>query len=90
MARAGHNSIDQTVKDRLRSFVDRVERLADEMAALRTDTKEIYVEANSAGFDVKAIKEVVRIRKKDAGDFAEFLAQVNTYRRALGEEEIGL
>lgn len=53
---------------RLKSFVERIERLEEEKAALGADIREVYSEAHGAGFDVKTIRRVVRERKLDAAD----------------------
>jgi uncharacterized protein (UPF0335 family) len=70
--------------DRLRSIVDRIERIHEERKALGQDVSDIYSEAKSAGFDVKALKELIRIRAKDAGEQEEMETLVDVYRRALG------
>lgn len=67
-AAVGHNSFNG---DRLKSLVERIERLEAEKAALADDIKEIYSEAKSAGYDVKIIRQVIRIRKMDKADRAE-------------------
>ena len=54
--------------DRLRSIVDRIERLEEERKALGADIKDIYSEAKSAGFDVKALRQLIRIRKQEAAE----------------------
>ena len=71
MSGAGHNSGDQPTQeqvgiasDRLRSLVDRIERLEEERKALGSDIKDIYAEAKSAGFDVKVLRHLIRIRKQ--------------------------
>lgn len=69
---------------RLLSYVERVERLEEEKAALQTDIKEIYAEAKSADFDVKAIKALVKIRKKDEKERQAEEYIVEQYRKALG------
>ena len=69
---------------RLLSYVERVERLEEEKAALQTDIKEIYAEAKSSNFDVKAIKELVKIRKKDEKERQAEEYIVDQYRKALG------
>lgn len=70
--------------DRLRSLVDRIERLEEERKAIGADIKDIYAEAKSAGFDVKALRHVVRLRKHEASDVEEMETLVDVYRRALG------
>ena len=69
---------------RLLSYVERVERLEEEKAALQNDIKEIYAEAKASNFDVKAIKELVKIRKKDEQERQAEEYIVEQYREALG------
>ena len=69
---------------RLLAYVERVERLEEEKAALQTDIKEIYAEAKASNFDVKAIKELVKIRKKDELERQAEEYIVEQYRKALG------
>lgn len=71
-------------KDRLRSFVERVERLEEEMKALSDDRKEVYAEAKGEGFDVKTMREVIRLRKLDKADLCERDAMLDLYKAALG------
>ena len=52
-------------KDQLRTIVARIERLEEEKAALATDLREVYAEAKGNGFDVKALRAVIRLRKQD-------------------------
>jgi uncharacterized protein (UPF0335 family) len=68
---------------RLRSIVERIERLEEEKAALAGDIREIYSEAKSAGFDVKVLRQIVRLRKLDKTDRQEQEALLDTYMRAL-------
>jgi uncharacterized protein (UPF0335 family) len=70
--------------DRLRSLVDRIERLEEERKALGNDIKDIYAEAKSAGFDVKVLRQLIRIRKQEAADVEEQETLLDLYRRALG------
>ncbi len=70
--------------DRLRSIIDRIERLEEERKALGSDIKDIYVEANSAGFDVKVIRQLIRLRKQEPNDVEEQEMLLDVYRRALG------
>lgn len=70
--------------DRLRSLVDRIERLEEERKALSSDIKDIYAEAKSAGFDVKALRQLIRIRKQEAAEVEELETLLDLYRRALG------
>lgn len=70
--------------DRLRSIIERVERLEEEKKALSSDIKDIMAEAKSAGFDVKVIRQVLRIRKQEPADVEEQETLLDLYRRALG------
>lgn len=70
--------------DRLRSIVERIERLEEERKALGEDIKDIYAEAKSAGFDVKVLRQLIRIRKQEAAEVEEQETMLDLYRRALG------
>ena len=70
--------------DRLRSIVDRIERLEEERKALSGDIKDIYAEAKSAGFDVKVLRQLIRIRKQEPAEVEEQETMLDVYRRALG------
>lgn len=70
--------------DRLRGIVNRIERLEEERKALGSDIKDIYAEAKSAGFDVKALRQLIRIRKHEAAEIEELETLLDAYRRALG------
>jgi uncharacterized protein (UPF0335 family) len=69
---------------RLRSFIERVERLEEEKAALGADIREVYAEAKGDGFDVKTMRQIVRLRKLDSSDRAEQEALLDLYKVALG------
>ncbi len=71
--------------DRLRSFIERVERLEEEKAAIMNDVKEVYAEAKGEGYDVKIMRQVVRIRKMDRADRQEAEALLDLYLSAIGE-----
>ena len=70
--------------ERLKSFIERIERLEEEKRALAEDIKEVYSEAKGAGFDVKTMRQVIRIRRLDEDDRDEQEALLDTYKRALG------
>jgi uncharacterized protein (UPF0335 family) len=70
-------------KDRLRSFIERVERLEEEKKALTDDIKEVYAEAKGEGFCTKTMRTVVRLRKLDKADFQEAEAMLDTYLRGM-------
>ncbi|MBV9747880.1 MAG: DUF2312 domain-containing protein [Acetobacteraceae bacterium] len=70
--------------DRLRSLIERIERLEEERKALAGDIKDIYAEAKSAGFDVKVIRQIIRIRAQEPAEVEEQENLLDVYRRALG------
>ena len=70
--------------DRLRSLVDRIERLEEERKALGGDIRDIYAEAKSAGFDVKVLRQLIRVRRQEPADVEEQETLLDVYRRALG------
>jgi uncharacterized protein (UPF0335 family) len=70
--------------DRLRSLVERIERLEEERKALAGDIKDIYAEAKSAGFDVKVLRQVIRLRRQDQAEVEEQESLLDLYKRALG------
>lgn len=92
LAGLGHNSGDAGANEdrhglaveRLRSLVDRIERLEEERKALGNDIKDIYAEAKSAGFDTKVLRQLIRVRKQEAAEVEEQEVLLDTYRRALG------
>jgi uncharacterized protein (UPF0335 family) len=70
--------------ERLKSFIERIERLEEEKRALAADIKEVYSEAKGVGFDIKTMREIIRIRRMDEDDLDEREALLDTYKRALG------
>jgi uncharacterized protein (UPF0335 family) len=70
--------------DRLRRIIERIERLEEERKALGSDIKDIYAEAKSAGFDVKVLRQLISIRKKEPAEVEEQESLLDVYRRALG------
>lgn len=72
--------------DRLRSILDRIERLEEEKAGLTADIREVYAEAKGSGFDSKVMRQIVRLRKMDSADRQEQEALLEVYRRAIGLE----
>ena len=71
-------------KDHLKAFVERVERLEEEKKAIADDVRDVYAEAKSNGFDVKALRTVVKLRKQDVNERKEQEAILETYLHALG------
>ena len=78
-------SLDSSGQERLRSFIQRVERLEADKAEVMADIKEVYAEAKSMGFDTKIMRQVVRIRKMDSQDRSEQEAVLDLYLHATGD-----
>lgn len=70
--------------EQLRQLVERVERLEEEKKNVAEDIKQVYSEAKSAGFDVKTIREIIKLRRVEASELEEQEYLLDTYRRALG------
>lgn len=79
MTEQGHNSFAQ-----LKSIVERVERLNEDKKAISDDISDVYAEAKGSGFDVKALRTVIRLRAQDSNERAEQEAILETYKAALG------
>lgn len=75
---------ESVAADQLRAFVERIERVEEEIKGLNGDKRDIYAEAKSCGFDTKAIKKIVAIRRKDVAERQEEDAILETYMQALG------
>jgi uncharacterized protein (UPF0335 family) len=71
-------------KDHLKAFVERVERLQAEKKAISDDIRDVYAEAKANGFDIKALRTIVRLRKQDVEDRREQETILATYMHALG------
>lgn len=71
--------------ERLRSFIERVERLEEEKAVIAGDIKEVYAEAKGEGYDTKTLRQVIRLRKMDRAERQEREALLDLYLSALGE-----
>ena len=78
------SDVNGIAADRLRSFVERIERLEEERTALGADIREVYSEAKSVGFDTKILRQVVRLRKMDTADREEQEELLTIYKEALG------
>ncbi|MZR32017.1 DUF2312 domain-containing protein [Sneathiella litorea] len=70
--------------DHLRSYIERIERLEEEKKGIADDIKEIFAEAKGTGFDVKAMRAVIRLRKMDKADVQEQEYMIDLYKHALG------
>jgi uncharacterized protein (UPF0335 family) len=71
-------------KDHLKAFVERIERLEEEKKAIADDIRDVYAEAKATGFDAKAMRTIVKLRKQDADERKEQEAILETYMHALG------
>ena len=78
------NRINRFAKDQLKSIVERIERLEEEKKTIADDVRDVYAEAKGNGFDVKALRTIIRIRKQDANERAEQREILETYLQALG------
>jgi uncharacterized protein (UPF0335 family) len=74
---------DGIAGDRLRSFVERIERIEEDLKAMNDDKKDVFAEAKGEGFDVKILKEVIRLRKQDQEERDERDALLDVYLRAV-------
>ena len=77
-------AIDQAARDRLAAYVSRIERLEAERAAIGADIREVYAEAKGAGFDTRALRRVVALRRLGEDERREQEAILETYCAALG------
>lgn len=87
----GHNSGDditetsQTVAaGQLRAFIERIERLAEEKETIQDDIREVFAEAKGTGFDTKALRELINLRRMDQAERQEREAILDLYKAALG------
>ena len=71
-------------KDQLKAFVERIERLEEEKKAIADDIRDVYAESKANGFDVKALRAIVKMRKEEPDKRAEHEAILETYMHALG------
>nr|WP_298685315.1 DUF2312 domain-containing protein [uncultured Dongia sp.] len=83
-SRDGDNRQGGIAADHLKSFIERIERLEEEKAAIANDITEVYAEAKGTGFDVKIMRQLVRLRKMEANDRSEQSELLDIYMRAVG------
>jgi uncharacterized protein (UPF0335 family) len=69
---------------RLKSFIERIERLEEEKAGIAADIKDVYSEAKGTGFDIKIMRQIIRLRKMESADRQEQEELLDLYKRALG------
>ncbi len=77
------NDVGGIAADRLRSLIERIERLEEEKAAIGSDIRDVYAEAKSAGFDVKIMRAIIKLRKMNAADRDEQEYLLDVYKKAL-------
>jgi uncharacterized protein (UPF0335 family) len=70
--------------DRLKSFIERVEKLEEERHAAGSDIRDVYSEAKGVGYDIKTMRKIISLRKMDAADRAEQETLLDVYKHALG------
>ena len=81
---ASIDTLGATAQGKLKSLVERIERLEEDRAAVANDLKEVYAEAKGEGFDTKIVRKVVRLRKQDAAKRQEEEALIDLYITAIG------
>jgi uncharacterized protein (UPF0335 family) len=84
MSKIGHNRVGGVAVDQLRSIIQRVEKLEEEKSNIAADIRDVLAEAKGNGFDTKAIRQIIKLRKMDAQEIEEQEIIFDTYRRALG------
>lgn len=77
------NDVGGIAADRLRSLIERIERLEEEKAAIASDIRDVFAEAKSAGFDVKIMRAIIKLRKMNAADRDEQEYLLDVYKKAL-------
>lgn len=81
----GHNS-NTVAAGQLRAFVERIERLEEEKKTIADDIKDVFAEAKGSGFDTKAIRTIIKLRKQDQAERQEQETVLDLYKAALGME----
>jgi uncharacterized protein (UPF0335 family) len=78
------SDVKGTSADQLKAIIERIERLEEEKKSFADDIRDVYAEAKGNGFDTKALRAVIKLRKKDANERANEEALIETYKNALG------
>ncbi len=78
-------TLNDSAQAQLRSFVQRIERLEEDKTSVQQDIKDVYGEAKAMGYDIKTLRQVVRLRKLELADRQEQEALLDLYLHALGE-----
>lgn len=84
MTESSLDVLNSSAQTRLKTIIERVERLEDDKAAVSNDMKEVYAEAKGAGFDVKILRQVIKLRRMDKAKRMEMDALVDLYLSAIG------
>lgn len=84
MSEIGHNSGETVAAHQLRLFIERIETLEEEKKGIADDIKDVYAEAKATGFDIKTMRQMVRLRKLEREALQEKMALEETYMAALG------
>lgn len=84
MSKIGHNSATQFAREQLKAIVERIEQMEGQKAEVSSDIRDVFAEAKGSGFDVKALRTIIRLRKQDADTRREAEAILETYLHALG------
>jgi uncharacterized protein (UPF0335 family) len=80
----GHNRTGGVEASKLRQYIERIERLEEEKAALGADVRDLFAEAKANGFDVKTMRAIIKLRKAEANERIEQEYMLDLYKRALG------
>jgi uncharacterized protein (UPF0335 family) len=80
----GHNSVTKVAAEQIKAIVERIERQEEEKKTISDDIRDIYAEAKGNGYDVKALRTIVRLRKQDANERQEQETILDLYKQALG------
>ena len=77
-------TVGGVVVPKLKSYIERIERLDEDKAGIASDIRDVFAEAKSNGFDVKAMRQVLKLRKMKANERTEAEYMLDLYKRALG------
>ena len=83
MADGSENNVYRVTREEIRSFVERIEQLNLEKNEIMDQQKEVFAEAKSRGYDIKVLRKIISMRKRDPEDLSEEEAVLNIYREAL-------
>jgi uncharacterized protein (UPF0335 family) len=83
-AKPADESATTFAKEQLKAVIERIERLEEEKKTISDDIRDVYAEAKGNGFDVKALRTIIRLRKQDSNERAEAETVLETYMQALG------